>query len=346
MAIVASCALLYFSLDSILLENIFQFYCSLALHALITAYVIWHYLGNGDDLGVMYNRISLWVMVGVCTFQLAYLLLAYPVKETFGWRLYKKIGGNVAIRPLYRTASIFFSLMKLDFALGVILVLLAIFYLLTDAVQIALNVLACVVTLGWLLLGFAFVQRESRRLAPWFFLFATLEPAFLIYKLVAMKLDNGNDENITPDGPNPSAAAGNGGGVVTVSSSSSTNDGIDPQYPVFSWNEFLLTGCFAVIVRIACIVTGYFCYGNFGMGLKEKIWNASLSTASASTKATGVTGGQQHVTHVASGVNGSMHHGSALNHVAYSSGHPVVVVQDSSMGQDRSMLRNYIQPLL
>jgi hypothetical protein len=138
-AMVAASALVYFSADSVLLENVFQFYTSLVLHGLITAYVIWHYLGNGDDLGVMYDRISLWVMIAVCVFQAAYLALIYPVQTQFGWRLYKKVGGNVAIRPIYRTATIFFSLLKLDFALGLILVLLAIFYLLSDPVQITLN---------------------------------------------------------------------------------------------------------------------------------------------------------------------------------------------------------------
>lgn len=81
-ALVASVALLYFSLDSILLENIFQFFAAQLLHGLICAYVIWHYTSTG--LGALYDRISLWVMVAVCTFQLAYILLMYPVTHTFG----------------------------------------------------------------------------------------------------------------------------------------------------------------------------------------------------------------------------------------------------------------------
>lgn len=237
-------------------------------------------------LGVLYDRISLYVMIGVCIFQLAYLLLIYPVQQTFGWRLYKKIGGNASIRPLYRTATIFFTLLKLDFALGVLLVLLALFYLVSDPVQIALNVLACIVTLGWLVLGFQFVQRESRRLAPYFFLFAPLEPAFLIYKLVAMKSSSQDDAS---------------------------------EYPVFSWTEFLFTGCVAVFVRVACILFGIMCFTNFGKGLKERMFEDQ----------------DDHAAHSA----------AAHAHAQGVMRAPVAVVVEADNG-DRSQLRNYLQPLL
>ena len=36
----------YFALDSILLENIFQFYGSIGAHFLIDLYVIWHYMSG------------------------------------------------------------------------------------------------------------------------------------------------------------------------------------------------------------------------------------------------------------------------------------------------------------
>jgi Flp pilus assembly pilin Flp len=147
-AMVATTALLYFSLDSILLENIFQFAASQIMHMLIVAYVAWHYAVTG--LGKLYDTISLYVLIGVCAFQLAYLVLIYPVSQAFGWREYKKLGSSVTIRPLYRTATIFFTLLKLDFALGVLLLLLAAFYLLKDATQIALNTLAMFFTLLWL----------------------------------------------------------------------------------------------------------------------------------------------------------------------------------------------------
>jgi hypothetical protein len=158
-----------------------------------------------------------------------------------------------------------------------------------------------VVTLCWLLLGFAFVQRESRRLAFAFFAFATLEPAFLTYKLIAMKLDN-----------------------------STSDDQLDQrEYPVFSWNEFLLTGCLAVVVRLACIVYGVLCMRNFGLGLLQKMWLPSSSAAGV---------GQSHTL-----VHSPQHAQEAQSdHI----GQPVVVVREFDSHQDRSLLRTYIQPLL
>lgn len=254
-SLVASVAFLYFVVDSILLENVFQLWIALLLHSLITAYVVWHYLGNGDDLGELYDHFSLAVMIAVAVFQLAYMMLQFPVQGKFGWRLYKRVGGNVAIRPLYRTATVFFSLLKLDFTMGVLGVLLAIFYLIDSSAQLILNIFACIVTLLWMVLGFWFVMAESRRLGVLFFLFATLEPTFLVYKLVEMKR-------------NQDAAA-------------ASNDQAD--YPVFSWRELLLTASIAVVVRMATIVYGVKAWRNFGMGLQEKIWNPPTPHAHVAT---------------------------------------------------------------
>lgn len=293
-AMVASAALLFFASDSILLENVFQFYTSQVLHGLITAYTIYHYTENGDDLGHLYQRFSLWVMIAVCIFQGAYLALAWPVHTQFGWRLYKKIGGNIAIRPLYRTATIFFSLLKLDFALGVLLMLLALFYLLSGAVEIALDCIACVVTLGWLILGFAFVQRESTRLGWFFFIFSVLEPAFIIYKLISMH--------------------------------SGISDNEDDDYPVFSWREFLLTGCLALVVRLACLGFGVLCWRNFDLGLRDKMWPSDAQLAHARAEAA-----RHSPQHAQIGQDDYL-------------GRPVVIVRTEP--EHTSALREYIQPLL
>jgi hypothetical protein len=86
-SILSAVALLYFSIDSILQENIMQFYASILTHGLLTSYSIWHYLQA--DLGETYAQVSLYVMVIVCTLQLVYMIIAVPVQDAFGWRLYK-----------------------------------------------------------------------------------------------------------------------------------------------------------------------------------------------------------------------------------------------------------------
>ena len=216
--------------------------------------------------------------------------------------MYKKIGGNVAIRPLYRMATIFFTLLKLDFALGVLLVLLAIFYLVSQTAQIVINVFACIATLGWLVLGFQFVQRESRRIGVFFFAFALLEPAYLIYKLVAIHRD--------------------------------ANSASDGQFSTFSWNQFLLTGCVAVSVRLACVVAGAVCMGNFGRGLKEKMFTGSSSDRRPVRRASRA----EPLAYPAASPNHGAH--------AQVADAPVTVVIEQNQGQHNSQLLTYLQPLL
>ena len=80
------------------------------------------------------------------------------VHATFGWRLYKHIGGNVHLQECYKTYQIFLSLLKLDLFLGALLVILAYFYLLSDEVELITNIIALVVTAGWALLGWRAVS--------------------------------------------------------------------------------------------------------------------------------------------------------------------------------------------
>jgi hypothetical protein len=304
-SMVATLALLYFALDSILLENIFQFYTSIALHMLICAYVIWHKV-SGVSLSSLYDRISLYVLIGVCVFQALYLALAWPVKDTFGWRLWKRIGGNRSLRPIYRTASIFFSLLKLDFVLGVLLVITAVWYLVANTTQIILNVIAIAATLGWLLLGYTLVQQERVSLLKYWLFFAILEPSYIIYKLIAMKLDE--DKNNVDD---------------------------QQEFPVFSWKQLLLTGCVAVVIRVACIIFGILSVRNFGKGLKEKMFTDPSEWRPTRSPENSV--GQVHnpapVFQVQSPESG------------YADG-PVVIVQSQSQQQPQSNLRSYLQPLL
>jgi hypothetical protein len=195
------------------------------------------------------------------------------------------LGGNVAIRGPYRTASIFLSLLKLDFVLGVMLTVLSLFFIVEGIVEITLYVIGCVTTLVWLLVGFALVQRESRRLAPVFFAFAVVHLGILVYKLIEIHVHfaRGTD-------------------------------------PAFSIDEFMVTGLLAILVRIATIICSALAMRNFGLGLREKMWNAIPAAAT--------TGGRLQAQHAFIG-------------------QPTVLVESTEPQEgERSAFRNYLQPLL
>jgi len=111
--IFATLGFLFFALDSILLENIFQFWASICVHVLITAYVVWHYFGG--SIGRVFEQMSLYLMIGVATCQIVYLVMAPFVQGAFGWRLYKRVGGNVALQEIYRTSQVFLFAIEIGF---------------------------------------------------------------------------------------------------------------------------------------------------------------------------------------------------------------------------------------
>lgn len=100
---------------------------------------------------------------------------------------------------LYRTAQVFFSVLKLDFLLNVILVLLASFYLYSAWQQYVLNIGAIVLTFAWAIMGFLAVRRENFRLVYLFVVFALVEPAYIAHKFYAMfaKTDEALPESTT-----------------------------------------------------------------------------------------------------------------------------------------------------
>ena len=86
------------------------------------------------------------------------------VHATFGWRLYKRsgIGGNVQLRKYYKTYSIFFSLLKLDLFLGVLLVMLGYFFFSEPETEFILTCFAMALTFLWAALGWRAVRTELR----------------------------------------------------------------------------------------------------------------------------------------------------------------------------------------
>jgi len=345
-ALVSNCGLLYLTMDAVRMEAPFQFLMALILHAMMACYIVWHWLS--DDLGEVYNRVSLGVMIFVCTCQAIYCALAYPVHNAFGWRAYKKLGGSISMRPLHRTAQIFFALLKLDAILSVILWISALFFLLHDAVEITLNVLAGMVTIIWVILGMLMVKKEDMKLARVFFVLSIVEPAFIIYKLVRLHME------------------GDGWGSEGVGSSHD-DDHHDNDLPAFSFERLLVIGLVTLSIRAGAIILAIMAVRNFGRGLKERLWGkgkASQSGASNQAQVRRVMAGVPPGEDVDSSLSMDEHHETAsvtadIAHVHTQGGYtpapssanpyltpPPVAIIIEEEPQSQNHLRNYIQPLL
>jgi len=241
LCVVASFGFLYFAIDAILLENIFQYRAAWFIHGLIWIYIIWNY--SYADYGDFYKQVSLGLVIVCGVFQLIYLILHKFVNDSFGYYVYKRISANPELQELYGTASTFFTYLKLDLATGILLLLLASFYLFSEIQELILNAFAYVFTVVWAMMGAVCVREENTKLMRAFFVFATIEPAYVIYKLVAIEV---------------------------------TSD-----YPAVSANQFWFTGGFALVVRALVLYYASKSQKNFGKGLYH-VWHRTVRSAAIS----------------------------------------------------------------
>lgn len=221
------------SLSAILLENVFEFYGSLVNSFLITLYVVYHYASQ--TLGETFEEASLYVMIMVLVFQMVYIFMAPFIHQAFGWRIYKRVGSDPHLQEMYKTAEIFFSLLKIDLEFAILLVMLASFFLFESKMEIALNVGAIIVSLMWATVGFLSVRREVVSGMVLFLLFACIEPAYIIYQLI--ELYDADEEEIS--------------------------DGT---------NQFWITCSLALVVRLLLLIWMAFVWSNFGKGLRQRVF--------------------------------------------------------------------------
>jgi len=172
-------------------------------------------------------------MVVVVGFEVMYLALVLPIERAFGYLLYHRIGGNMKLRHTYKLASVFFSLVKLDLFVMLLLVVMAGLLLFGMSVQTFINAAAFVLSLAWASIGARGVRRESMRAMYVFFSFALVSPLYIVYTLA--------DMHSHPD-----------------------------DYSVdVSFGQFLVTGSIACVVRVCLLVNAVWTTNNFGQGLKE-----------------------------------------------------------------------------
>lgn len=235
-AMAATIGVLFFGLEAtVRLQHRFQLLASIFAHATIVAYVFVHW--RSSDLGEWFEGVGIYTLAMVVCCQVVYLALAYPVIQSFGRRMYSRLrNSRPELIALYTTSEIFFCLLKIDVFLQLLLAILGSSFV-TRPIMIPAAAAAFSVEVACLLIGMHGVRRESIGMMRLFTVLTCLQPAYFLWTLHE---------------------------VYTTS--------ID--YPQYTFEQMLVTACFGFICRIALLAWTYFVSANFGLGLRERLWNA------------------------------------------------------------------------
>ncbi|KAI9474523.1 hypothetical protein LPJ78_001164 [Coemansia sp. RSA 989] len=181
----------------------------------------------------------------------AFAVLTWELYQMFGWKTFKKLGANLALRRAYKWHQILLTLLKLD-----------IFFFISYSVQLATLVLRVSDPETWVQIGvvipgsvvflvmaFWALRVENRRMMIVVIVCLGCSPAYFIYKLVRMNV--GIDKNN------------------------------DPYLDTRKYLTFFIVVTFALI--LITVYVSVRCYRNFGIGLKEAI--ADYDTRKAQLKA-------------------------------------------------------------
>lgn len=101
LSILLTTAFWYFSMNAVFAENRFQLYAALATSLAFTAFVGFKCI-HTEGFGERWERNSKAVLAIKLAFQLVYLVLAWPVRQSFGYRAYKVVGANVSLQRTHR----------------------------------------------------------------------------------------------------------------------------------------------------------------------------------------------------------------------------------------------------
>jgi len=174
---------LLFAFDGVLNENMGMI-VAFALDALIVAGVsIFAFLNDSyfND-GKESNILAQMIISVICL--LIYAALGWFIYLAFGWKIFMKVGHDKEMRARYKIYQVFVTLMKFDIQLGVVLVSMAGLFLLSgDPSELGLVIGAMLVTVVWAFVGWYGTLKENLNFLYFFYAMATVEPAYVIYKI-------------------------------------------------------------------------------------------------------------------------------------------------------------------
>ena len=219
-----------FAWDAVLFENSIQLVTFLFFAALMAIYAFVQLVGDVTN-GLLIAQFLV-LFLGVCV---AYVL-GYKVYSELGWSVYKKVGADPRMRALYRTYLILVTLLKLDFALAIILIAQnTALALETDDPEFALNICAVLLVIAYTIIGVLAVRQESNPAVYLFFALSPLEPAYIIFKIVRFLTVKGKGYDKLPRG------------------------------------QLISSGIVAILLRVILVAVAFKCWQNFGKGLTRYI---------------------------------------------------------------------------
>jgi len=180
--------LVYFSVDGVLNENKFEVFCFLLVNILVAFYSLSYFFTlSGPPSYLQWIRFGL-----IMFFSPLNILLGILSYKALGWKIYRKIGTNGQLIHMYRTYQIFLAFLKMDLQFGLTIVLaIGIFYHVAS-LEFYLDIGFFVITILWAGLGWFAIRHEISKLVVVFFLFALVEPGYLLWKAVAVLTVNGD----------------------------------------------------------------------------------------------------------------------------------------------------------
>jgi hypothetical protein len=248
--IYAAAALLFFAFDAVWLGSVFEFRDSIATSLILTVYVMYTFFASNLTI-VIKNSVEISWAIATGIFQLVFVIGVFFIEKSFMYRAFRQVGANQEMQSMYRTLMVCESLMKLDAVIAFLLMLMSYLFLgggmsKTAAVSIA----AAVFTIAWTVSLFSSIRREDKCLIIAVFACCWIQPAYVIYKLIDLKLNPGHYS-------------------------------ADASPRVRGFEEFLFIGVFYVLVRFSLIVYAWSCWGNFGKGLRNKVFLRSAAASIA-----------------------------------------------------------------
>lgn len=176
--------ILYFVFDGILRERREELVAFFVASLLVAAYSCYDYFiaCRNDDM---------------CLARMVVALALQPFNVGFGallmsdlnWLAYKVGGANAELQRLYRQHGAFLGVTKVDFQVAVSLVILASFSGVLSETALFLSVIGLWVSAWWLVGAWFASRHEHRAVMVVFFVFALLQPAYVLYKLVSIATD-------------------------------------------------------------------------------------------------------------------------------------------------------------
>jgi len=261
---------IYFSVDGIITENVYQLASFLSTTIIGTVRFVFENfftveIPGNSTLGTnsteeykycpphvfSFCTSTLVITVG---FQVMYIVLSPFVYKGFGWRFFQKVAADVGIKAMYTKYQLFLTFLRFDLLFQTLSIITYVVFQFDTVLDIfALVFLAKAIS--WLVVGWYMVRRESKKLVVLFYATCWVFPTFIIMTSTKTLVD-----------------------YLALSGKECTS------VPLPSWNAnwycllegavsidvYLLLACVGLSCRVILLFLTSKVYKNFGKGLKEK----------------------------------------------------------------------------